>query len=92
MKLFNYLSDKCRTVLLCSTADSDDIIPAPVKILRDILRIMTADVNSYFGHHFDGKRVDLRGRSYSGRADLGLGMKVLKDSVGHLAAASVAGT
>jgi hypothetical protein len=92
MKFVHNITDKCRAVLLGSTTYRDDIIPTLIKILRDILRVMTADVNPYLSHHLDGKRMDFTGRPYSGRAYFCFRMKTLKDAMRHLAAASVAGT
>lgn len=92
METLPYFSNECRATLFSSTAYSDDIIPTLVKILRDILWIVATDIDPDFRHHFDRKRVNLCSRLYTGRTDLSLGMKMLKDSMGHLAAASVAGT
>lgn len=81
METLPYLTDECRATLFSSTAYSDDIIPTLVKILRDILWIVAADIDPDFSHHFDRKRVNLCGRLYTGRTDLSLGMKMLKDSM-----------
>ena len=91
MQTLPHLADKRRATLLGSTTHGDDIIPTLVKILRDILGIMGTDVNPYLSHYLDGKRMDLRCRPYSCRTDFRLRMKTLKDAVGHLTAASVAG-
>jgi hypothetical protein len=92
VKFLNNLTDECRTGFLCSATYRDNIIPTLGKILRDILGIMTVDVNPYLRHHLDGKRMDFTGRPYSGRAYFCFRMKTLKDAMRHLAAASVAGT
>lgn len=91
MQALPHLADKYRATLLGAATYGDDIIPTLVKILRDILGIMTADVNPYLCHYLDGKRMNLRRRPYSCRTDFRLWMKMLKDSVGHLTAASIAG-
>ena len=60
MQTLPHLADKRRATLLGSATHGDDIIPTLVKILRDILGIMSTDVNPYLRHYLDGKRVDLR--------------------------------
>ena len=92
MKALPYFSCKRRSTFLSSAADCDDIVPTLVKILRDILRIMTADVNSDLRHYLDSKRMNLGSRLYSGRADFCIRMKLLNNTVCHLASASVACT
>ena len=92
VKFFNNFSDKCRAALLGSTTYGNYVIPTLIKILRDILRIMTTYINPYLRHHLDGKRMDFTGRPYSGRTYFCLRMKMLKDTMCHLAAASVACT
>ena len=87
-----YLSNECRATLLGSTAYSDDIIPALIQILRHVLGEMGTDIDAYLSHHLYCKWMDLRGWSYSCRAYFCIGMKVLKDAVGHLTAAPVACT
>lgn len=87
-----YRSDKRRTTFLGTATYCDDIVPTLVKILRDTLGIMLADVDPYLSHNFDGKRMDLTCGSYSSRAYFCLRMKTLKNTMSHLAAASVACT
>ena len=92
MKLIYNLSNKSWAGLFCSATYGYDIVPTLVKILRDILWIMIADVYANLSHYFYGKRMDLTCGSYSGRAYFCLRMKALKNAMCHLAAASVACT
>ena len=92
MKFIYNLSNKRWAGFFCPATYSYDIVPTLVKILRDTLGIMLADVDPYLSHNFDGKRMDLTCGSYSSRAYFCLRMKTLKNTMSHLAAASVACT
>ena len=65
MKLIYNLSNKSWAGFFCPATYSYDIVPTLVKILRDILWIMIADVYANLSHYFYGKRMNLRSRSYT---------------------------
>jgi hypothetical protein len=56
------LAGKHRANLIGVTADSDDRINRTIQKLLEMLRMMTAQVDAYFAHDFDGFRVDISGR------------------------------
>mgnify|MGYP007115387050 CR=1 FL=1 len=86
------LAGKNRTVLLGTTADCDHKVPGLLNILHHTLWIMICYVYSYLCHDLHGERMNFRCRSDSRRTYFCGGVKILKDAMSHLAAASVAGT
>ena len=88
--MFN-ITDKRRATLVCTPAYSYHIIPRLVKIFSYIVRDMTAYIDAFLQHDFDGKRIDPFRRFRASGKYIQNRIKRLEKTVSHLTAATVTG-
>ena len=86
-----HVACKNRTALVGPSADRYHIIPCIIEIFHHTMWSVSAYINSYLFHYFDGKQIDLPRRFRACGEYFQFRVKRLEKTMRHLTAATVAG-